>query len=428
MNVHTVGFLLYGKGGLMSSIKEWRESFKRYVHFPKTKLDYWTFRKLRSLKSKQTPNKDWVEWLKYQARDVQLSPTIHEQVQEGSYRNLLTMWMQNFAENLDYIRYGDDVKREIPQNYHQQTIADLVQPTPLVESDPDYIKSDKTPIEHQGINVKNPPAGSAVVVGRGPSLFKNKHCEMLAEAIKNGEYKSLIITSDGGLVPLLDAGVVPDAVVTVDGSPVIKKFFEHPLLQEYGSKIKWIVSVTVSPEVYQTARKAKLQPYWFSPTFDDWRQNESWTRLQVLMTRTNEFKMGVPRASAGGNAGACAWIMAMSIFKRAPIALIGIDFGYPEGTKLEDTQYYSSVLKIAEGNVAKIKEAYKEFYHPTFKTKAFCDLVFYHYRQAFIEMNQETEAWYRLFGGTVNCTEGGTLWGQNITCMPFSLFLKEHKT
>ena len=402
--------------------QEFQEGFKREAYFPKTKIDYWTLRKLRSLKTTYIGTQGWAEFLKYLTREVNLEPTLHERVQQGTYKNLLNLWMQNFGENLPYIRYGDDVQVTIPENYHQQTIADLVQPTPLLESDPDYAKSDAPITEYKRIKVKYPPKSSAIVVGRGPSLFQHKHCEMLAES----NYQGLVVSSDGALISLLEAGVCPDVVVSVDGAPIIKKYFEHPLVQKHGKNIKYIASVTISHEVYQAAKKAGMKTYWFNPIFDDWRQNESWTRLQVLMTRTNEFKMGIPRANSGGNSGAFAWIMAMSIFKASPISLIGLDMGYPEGTKLEDTQYYSSVLRIAEGNVAIIREAYKEFYHPTFKTKAFVDLVFNHYRQAFLDMQNATEPWYRLYGGTFNCTQGGTLFGSLIKCIPFREFLERY--
>lgn len=409
------------------SEQEFREAFQRHAYFPRTKINYITLRKLRSLKSKQLrKHASWDEWFKYLTRDVQLSPTIHERVQEGTAKTLLAMWMKNYAENLPYVRYGDGVQVKIPENYHQQTMADLVEPTPLLEIDPEFTNPKHTDApmgEHNGMKVKYPPKSSAIVVGRGPSLFKNKHPEMLAES----GYDGLIVSSDGGLTPLLDAGVIPDAVVTVDGSPVIKKYFEHPLLEKHGPEIKWITTVTVAHEVYRQARKMKIPVYWFQPMFDDWRQNESWTRLQVLQSRTDEYPMGVPRAQSAGNAGGCAWVLAHSLFKRSPCCLIGIDFGYPEGTKLEETQYYSSVLNMAKGDVSIIKEAYKEFYHPTWRRRAFTDLVFYHYRQAFLEMQREVAIWYKHYGGTINATEGGTLFGQGIKCMKFTDFLKEHQ-
>ena len=411
----------------MPKAEKFSEVFKRWIYFPKTKIDYLTFRKLRSLKTRTVGNKGWDEWLKYLARDATLSPTLHERVQEGTRTTLLNNWMKNFADNLPYIRFGQYADLSIPKEYHQQTIADLVEPTPILEMESEYPEKEglieEKKFGNEMIKVKNPPRGSAIVIGRGPSLYKHKHLKILHDS----GYEGLIAASDGALISCLEEGVIPDIVVTVDGSPVIKKYFDHPLVKKYGPEIKWCVSVTVHHDVFLAAKEIGMPVYWFSPTFDDWRQHESWTRLQVLMTVTDKFEQGIPRAQSGGNAGACTWIMSFNIYKRSPIALIGIDFGYPEEIKLEDTQYFSSVLNIAEGNVGIVKEAYKEFYHPYFKTKAYCDFVFYHYRQAFLEMNQETPPWYNLYGGTINATEGGTLFGLGIENMYFADFLKEHK-
>lgn len=838
-------------------IKEFREAFKRHINFPKTKLDYWTFRKLRALKSRAVGNKGWDEYFRYLTRDASLSPSIHERVQEGTQQTLLQDWMENFANNLPFIRYGSLAQLMYPENYRQQTMADLAVLSPLLETEPEYADAKGEVTEKNGVKVKNAPAGSVVVVGRGPSLFQHGHLEMLADAQQKGEYTGIVVASDGGLIPCLESGVKVHTVVTVDGAPVIKKYFDHPLVREHGSEINWILSVTTHHDVYQAGVAAGLKAYWFNPMFDDWRQNESWTRLQRLLSRTDRYIRGVPAANSGGNcltadtivlgnshifqidqaligdsiwtfnpekmemektritqiipqginnvfelrtntrsikataehrflvlseekplfhklsafakkeiksqrkklgisrktlleycginsihtfkgiqskgkriqhdkllllldclkipfskeiiedtkthgrtqrkliwkplrdigigdrililredpetahspftvenfgettdnfmrivgafigdgwlrirkkggqisfafpngdksrekyinllektfkstvnsdqtqihiyskklalmfstiglhkkatektipewvfslphsqkkafveglidsdghvtdkgeicfefanrklveqlkilliclglrvdnvychtrkkiklnghiyhnakswrirvtthkrkrrntrkyasprdhreqlglphtlaldlvqsieplgkqevfdisvesnenfiangvvshnSGASAWVMAMDLFKRAPVALIGIDFGYPEGTPLDKTQYYSNILKLAKGDVKIIKEAYKEFYHPTFKTKAYVDLVFYHYRQAFLSMQDTTDMWYTMYGGTINATEGGTLFGPGITCMTFKEFLEKNK-
>jgi hypothetical protein len=419
--------------------QELKEAFRRSTYIPRTKVDYWTFRKLRALKSQVVGNKGWDAWFKYLARDVNIEPSLHERVMYGSFKILMQMWMHNFGDNILNIRYGDDITEQItdgkimisiPEDFKQTTVSDLVEWTPILEGEPEYEKAEAKEGrtgEIAGMKVKCPPKGSAIVVGRGPSLFKHNHLPMLAEAIETG-YKGLIVASDGGLIPCLENRVIPDYVVSVDGAPVIRKWFEHPLVEKYGSEIKWIASVTINHDVYLAGRKAGLKVFWFNPTFDDWRQNETWTRLQRLLSTTPKYDMGVPAMNSGGNAGSCAWIFAMQVLKCSPIALIGIDFGYPEGTPLQETHYFENMMKEANGNVNIIREAYPKFYHPVFKEHAFVDLIFFHYRQAFTELQQITDIWYRLYGGTVNCTEGGTLFGQGITCMKFEQFLKEHKT
>ena len=117
----------------MTSIQELRETFKQKVFFPRTEIDYWTFRKLRALKSRAVGDKSWKEYLEYLTRDVSLEPSIHERVQEGTQLNLLQIWMMNFAENLPMIRYGDQATLSYPENYVQQSIASIVKRTPTFE-------------------------------------------------------------------------------------------------------------------------------------------------------------------------------------------------------------------------------------------------------------------------------------------------------
>jgi hypothetical protein len=419
--------------------QELKEAFKRYMYIPRTKVDYWTFRKLRALKSRVVGAKGWDEWFKYLARDVNIEPSLHERVMYGTFKVLMQTWMHNFGDNILNIRYGDDITEQItngrilisiPENFKQTTVADLAEWAPILENEPEYAKAEAKEGrmgEIAGMKVKCPPKGSAIVVGRGPSLFKHGQLKLLAEKSENGEYNGIVVASDGALIPCLEAGVIPDYVVSVDGAPIIRKWFEHPLVEKYGEIMKWVASVTINHDVYLAGRKAGLEVYWFNPTFDDWRQNETWTRLQRLLSTTPKYDMGVPAMNSGGNAGACAWIFAMQVLKRSPVALIGVDFGYPEGTPLQETQYFNQILAEAHGDLNVIKEAYPKFYHPVFKEHAFADLIFFHYRQAFIDLQEMTDLWYRLYGGTINCTEGGTLFGQGITCMKLQEFLEKWK-
>ena len=127
--------------------------------------------------------------------------------------------------------------------------------------------------------------------------------------------------------------------------------------------------------------------------------------------------------SCGGNVGATSWVMASSLFKASPCCLIGMDMSYPEGTKLEDTPYFSGVMNASKGNAQFISVAYKKIYNPCFKTWAYIDAVFSSYRQTFLEYQKNTPSWYQHYGGTINCSEEGALFGLNIKCMRFKEFL-----
>uniref|UniRef100_A0A6M3K6R7 DOD-type homing endonuclease domain-containing protein n=1 Tax=viral metagenome TaxID=1070528 RepID=A0A6M3K6R7_9ZZZZ len=237
------------------------------------------------MKAKSVGDQGWDAFLNYMSKDVNLQPTIHERVQLGTFKTLLKMWMDNFGDNLPFIRVD-------------KTVADMALPSPVMETESEYpqIKSSNI-IKKDGINVKDPPLGSAIIVGRGPSLFEHKHCEMLA----NSGYKGMIVTSDGGFITLMEAGVIPDVVVCVDGAPIIKKYFDHPEVKKHGHKIKLVCATTINHEVYLTAKAAGMQIHWFSPIFDDERDIESFTRIQKLMTISEANIHGVPRLNSGGN-------------------------------------------------------------------------------------------------------------------------------
>ena len=367
----------------------------------KFELPYVIGRKL--LKKKQIDgyeDKTLEEYIQFLVRNIHLSPTHHDFVEAGT-STLLELWMQNFADNLPYIRFGNNLKITRGE-FKSNNLSELAEQ------------------EYPTFDI--PPKGSAIVIGRGPSIFNNKHLDLLAEKIHNGEYCGKICCSDGMLIECLKKDIIPDLTTTVDGSPIITKWYDHELVAKNASKIKVAMTDTVNHKVYELLNKMGCEIYWFTPLFDDWRSNESWTKMQRLMTKSEFQKDSLQALTAGGNTGTCAWVMALSLFKRAPIALIGIDFGYPERTNLENTPYYSSVMDN-QTSVA-IKYAYMPVYHPFFKTNSTIDVVFTHYKESFLSMNVQAPAWFHTYGGTINCTEGGTLFGPNINCMYFKDFLE----
>lgn len=371
------------------------------MKYASLKIPYTIYRKLYEKKDKDGfGNKSLEEYLAYLVKNVKLKPTLLDNVQETT-RILLDIWMENFSNNLPYIRFGDDVKITV-NSYSANNLAELAE-----QEVPTFEKS---------------PKGSAIVIGRGPSIFKRKHLDLLAKS----NYKGVIVSTDGMLINCLKHKIIPNLTTTVDGSEIIKKWYDHPLVRKYGPQLNVALNATTNHKVYQLLRKAKCKVYWFYPLFDDYRQVESWTRMQRLMTISKYNPKPLQTLSAGGNTGTCAWVMATDLFKRSPVALIGIDFSYPEGTKLEETPYFSSVMNSANGDVGAIPFAYKQIYHPIFKTKALIDAVFEHYKRSFIAHNLRAPQWYHYHGGTLNCSEGGALWGPKIKCLPFQEFLNCH--
>jgi len=373
-------------------------------------------------------NKPLEEWFKYITRDVTLKMLSNEQM-ERSMRDhgMLDLWMNNFAQNLPYIKGGDKTVLQVPEGSETHTISEIASPMPILEGEPNYVTEKDAPIGViRGINCKHPPKSAALVIGRGPSVFKRNHLQILSDAIQKKEFTGQIIIPDGMLIDCLEHNIVPDFVITVDGSPIIKKWFDHPLVYKHGKQLKAIMSVTVNNEVYRFVKSQNVKIFWYEPLWDDWRQNDSFTRLQRLMTKSKKDPNGIPAAASGGNAGTCCFVMASTVLKLAPVGLIGIDLGYPEGTKIDETPYFSSYMQMNKENLDIIKQFYEEVYHPFFKTRATIDHVFCNYRTAIIAMQKANLPWYRLYGGTINCSEGGTLFGEGITCMWFKDFIAKY--
>jgi hypothetical protein len=343
------------------------------------------FKKLQRMKEIQGfADRDWGEFLTFLSKDVHLTPTEGEIISEATRLNLFELWMQNFAENLPYIRNGE-------------TIEKLVPPEP-----------DK------------PPKGACIVVGAGPSIYKYKHLDMLAES----GFKGKILACDSMLIKCLEKGIIPDYTISVDGAEIIAKFYDHELVRKHGENIKVLLISTVHPKVRQLLEEAKAQIYWYHGLFDDYRSPESFTKLISVITKSQKNPKGLPSVSCLGNSGAASWVIAHSLLRCSPIALIGLDLSYPEGYPLEKTYYFSTYLKAAGGDVSKaLAFGYREIYNPYWKNKCVCDPVFYHYREGFLEAAQYTERWVI----TCNATGGGALFGKNIYCINFEDFLKYYQ-
>lgn len=323
--------------------------------------------------------KAWDQWLQFVCRDTPLDMTLTEPIQRGTFEGLASIWMENFAENLPLIRAGRGLSK---------------------------------------LKVEGPTGEPAIVVGRGPSLFKQKHLELLAQS----DFKGKIIVTDGALIDALKAGVKPYAVVSVDGHrELIKKWYDHPLVYEKGKGIVACLIGSIAHNVVEVAEKAGMEIYFWLPMFDDWRQISSFTRLQLMMCVSPQNKDGIPALQTGGNAGSAAWNMAWIIFGCSPIVLIGMDMGYLPGSPLEETYYYKGMMETFK-DTAKVVQCFREVENPDIGCKAIIDPVFSSYRMSMLDMiNSQCPSWTE----TVNCTEGGSLYGGKLVCKPLKVFLEE---
>ena len=268
---------------------------------------------------------------------------------------------------------------------------------------------------------------SAVVVGAGPSLHRK---DSLARLRTSG-YAGTIVAVDGALASCLRAGVVPHVVVSVDphrerivrwfGDPAMTAapadyYFRRQemdpalapdevaanrallaLVDAHGPQMRAAVATSAAPAVVARCESAGIAMYWWNPMYDDYDRPGSVSR------RLHEDN-GLPCLNGGGNVGTAAWVMAHAVLAKTRVALLGIDFSYPPGTPYARTQYYPELREM-------LGDAYEQAYvthENPYRETWMCDPAYWWFRDVFLGMAREAGC------RTVNCTEGGILFGEPI--------------
>ncbi len=268
---------------------------------------------------------------------------------------------------------------------------------------------------------------SAVVVGAGPSRHRK---DSLARLRKSG-YAGTVVAVDGALGACLRAGVVPHVVVSVDphrerivrwfGDPAMtaapaddyfrrqemdpalaadelaanRALVDH--VDAHGPRLRAAVATSAAPAVVARCEAAGIATYWWNPMYDDYDKPESLSR------RLYEAN-GLPCLNGGGNVGTAAWVIAHAVLGKKRVALLGIDFSYPPGTPYARTQYYPELREM-------LGDAYEQAYVRTdnpYGETWMCDPAYWWFRGVFLDMAREAPC------RTINCTEGGILFGDPI--------------
>ena len=164
---------------------------------------------------------------------------------------------------------------------------------------------------------------SAVVIGRGPSIKKHGHLELLAKSNYNGS----IICTDGSLINALKAGITPEKfpkfyTVTIDPYQIIKKYYDDPIITKFGSKINGMFSTITNPKVVNLARNAGIKIHWLHTLFDYDKGKKSFNHISSMMVRAKNHVNGLPAIQTGGNVGTSSWFVAWRILKNNTVALI----------------------------------------------------------------------------------------------------------
>jgi len=302
-------------------------------------------------------------------------------------------------------------------------------------------EANRSRIARSVLELAETPLGSgdaAIVVGAGPSLYRRRSLERL----RASRFAGTIVAADGALGACLRAGVAPHVVVSVDPHPErIVRWFGDPtltaprgddyfrrqemdpthhgdelavnralveLVDAHGPKLKVAAATSAAPAVVERCEQAGMDLYWWNPMYDDYDAPGSLSRRLWEMN-------GLPCLNGGGNVGTAAWVLTNAVLGKRRIGLIGIDLGYAPGTPYEKTQYYPELVELLGD---RFREAFIHTENPATGETWFSDPAYHWFRNVFLEMARGAEC------QTVNCSEGGLLFGDGITIATLDHFLE----
>lgn len=356
-----------------------------------------TFIQMLEQKKKMGYNeKSWDEWLAHISNPNpinQSSLTEIETVMEKIYyEKWYDVWIHNFSLNLNDIWNESSAKELDPTiknpNFHTE--------------------------EH-----------SAIVIGRGPSIKKHKHLELLA----NSKYNGTIVCCDAALENVLKAGITPDKfpkffVVGIDPAEEMKKFFVDDIVHKYGSKINGIFTTVIHPATVENARKTGIKIHWCHALFDYGQGKKSFNSISALMVRAKNHTNGLPAIQTGGNVGTASWFVGWQILKRSTVCLIGINHGWNEDDPWDiiTTHGHTSTPVEIDHNSPIFEKLFPKIYNPDFNCYCILDPIFQYYSSALKDFIARTPKWVN----TINATEGGTIFGERIKCTTFENFLNRY--
>lgn len=274
-----------------------------------------------------------------------------------------------------------------------------------------------------------PSYGPCIIASAGPSLYRQRILARLAEA----RFTGTLVATDGAYIQCLKAGLQPDWVVTIDPHPTrIVRWFGDPDLEsnqandDYfarqdldvsfrkdaiqqnkrnillvdGNETSLVVATSAPENV--VSRTARFARYWFAPLVDE-PTTEGLTSQMVELT-------SCPALNTGGTVGTSAWVFTHQVLRADRIAVVGMDFGYPMDTPLENTQEWN--LLKDDPDIASLYPRQVGYWGECYTSP-----TYFFYLQAFKELLQAS-------GSRIsNCTEGGILCGDGIDCMPIEQWL-----
>jgi len=156
-------------------------------------------------------------------------------------------------------------------------------------------------------------------------------------------FRGTMFACERNLIPLLEHGIIPDYVVSIDGDPIMAKFIDHPLVDKYSNKMVAIFTTTASPKTVSRWKGKKV-------FFNAWIDN-----IDELKSVSLVFQEITKRSicHTGGHCGATLWFLSYFL-KADPIVLIGVDMAYPASIPdLSRTSIWDGIKNLPKEEILK---------------------------------------------------------------------------
>jgi len=179
-----------------------------------------------------------------------------------------------------------------------------------------------------------PPISRAIVTGAGPSL------EVHISEIKTERLKAFLIATDTSLPCLMQYGIIPDCVISIDCQQVSYNHF----LSGIPSHIPLILDLASPPDLTKLTKK--LVFFSSGHPFSKY-VNAHWRKFPFIDT-------------SGGNVSHAAISLADILGARETI-LYGADFSYPEGKSYARGTYLYPYFQTRENRVSSLESQFFSF-------------------------------------------------------------------
>lgn len=223
----------------------------------------------------------------------------------------------------------------------------------------------------KGLAQAIPHEGAAILVAAGPSLNKN------IQELKKAKNRAFLLAVDTAVKPLLRAGIVPDAFITIDPNKPLKLVDTDEIRD-----IPLVTPITANHEIVEQQRGKKIFFY------DGYR---------LGMNAYLSVGKLLPSVSCGGSV-ACSGFSLLFKMGFQTIILVGQDLAYTDNRSHADGTFQDIMPERDTANMIRVKGNYEKDVPTLENLKIYLDWF-----NMYIKGAKEHEPALRV----INATEGG---------------------